>query len=610
MCTVSFEKVLNITVHNQYPSLELTSPVYFSTNTTNCVPPSRQTDTDSIMKTSFRIDYKQKDLKCVSLYKLQRKHATKIDNQHDSSTISIENTTTNMYLLVAWVADDYDHKFHVCLLECTDDFAWDEDKLWSLYEECNDQFHMDDISKIIIWSIHGNAIMKTKLEVSYGSEYELDIVISEGNRKDDMKEPMKINPKRLVLSLSLLTVLIYAVRLLIRPSFKLNIYNQCMNVDLIFPAYFTGEELEFHKPPNYNVCTSDMMRSAFIISRDLESYGVLIYRLQRKQPHEYTKTNEDTSNTVHLLVVWEISESEKLFANVLLVEHNKGFDWEKDNLEELYHENINRFRLCPDSVTEAWSLHDSIALMTTFEIMNIDRMLNITISEVERDDNTRIPAHIDLERYVILEIMLVVITLMHTVSLKLQLPACVTIHNQCSNIKLVSPIYFGKGTICPKLSSQRMDIGTEMDASFEIYATQDVFEGALLYNLQRYSESDDQRNIDILTKETNKNEAKYVQMFVAWKMEDSKPLLYLVLIEHTKEFIWNENELRKLYNKNHNRLKEYDDAIPDGWLIDNNMVLETSFEVRGLKGDFELSIFVSEEKRRDYMRPLCIDLER
>jgi hypothetical protein len=42
MCTVSFDKeALNITIHNQHPSLELTSPVYFSSGTTYSVPSSR-----------------------------------------------------------------------------------------------------------------------------------------------------------------------------------------------------------------------------------------------------------------------------------------------------------------------------------------------------------------------------------------------------------------------------------------------------------------------------------------------------------------------------------------------------------------------------------------
>jgi hypothetical protein len=198
--------------------------------------------------------------------------------------------------------------------------------------------------------------------------------------------------------------------------------------------------------------------------------------------------------------------------------------------------------------------------------------------------------------------------LMHIISLDIQLPSCVTIHNQCLNIELVSPVYFGNGAVCPKLSDQQIDISTEMKARFEINTIQDEFEGALLFKLQRHSGN--QYSADTSTIETNKNGAKCVQMLAAWKVKDSKPLLHVLLIEHAKEFTWNEDNLKKLYDKNFGWLKEYNDAISDTWLMDDNMALKTSFEVRGLKGNFELSISIFEEKDDYAIRPLCIDLER
>jgi hypothetical protein len=132
--------------------------------------------------------------------------------------------------------------------------------------------------------------------------------------------------------------------------------------------------------------------------------------------------------------------------------------------------------------------------------------------------------------------------LIHTVSLDLQLPSRVNIHNQCLNIKLISPVYFSNGAVCFMLSGQQIDIDTRMSASFEINATQDEFEDALLYRLQRYVESNDQNSVDTSATETNKNEAKCVQVLVAWKVKDFENSLYVVLVEHTKEFIWNEDE--------------------------------------------------------------------
>jgi hypothetical protein len=204
--------------------------------------------------------------------------------------------------------------------------------------------------------------------------------------------------------------------------------------------------------------------------------------------------------------------------------------------------------------------------------------------------------------------MIIVTVLMYTISLSLQLPSYVTIHNQCPNIELVLPVYFGNGAVCPKLSNQQTDVSTKMNASFEINPVQDELEGALLYKLKRCP--DIQHTMDISTKEANEVEAKCTQMFIAWKVKGSKPFVYVVLVEHAKEFTWDEDKLRKLYNMNHNRLKEYNSIMPDKWLMDDNMVLKTSFEVRGLKGNFELSISISEEKYCYCMKPLCVDLER
>jgi hypothetical protein len=75
MHNISFDKEeLNITIRNLYPGLELTSPVYFSTNTMYCVPPSRQIGTRNTTEARFGIDSKWKGFKCALLYKLQRKN--------------------------------------------------------------------------------------------------------------------------------------------------------------------------------------------------------------------------------------------------------------------------------------------------------------------------------------------------------------------------------------------------------------------------------------------------------------------------------------------------------------------------------------------------------
>jgi hypothetical protein len=283
MCTVSSDiKALNITIHNLYPSLKLTSPVYFSTDTchTSLI---QQTNADNTLKASFGIDSDQKKPKGALLYKLQRKHANKTGNYYNNSTSSIKDITTNIHLLVIWNVKNYNHRFCVSLIECAGEFAWNEDKLWELYRKHSNQVYENYKSDIVTWLLSDGAVLKTKLDVTYGSDCKLDIVISKGTGKDEMSEPIQIDPKRLVLSLSMSILLMYTFSLPSIKSFKLNIHNQCSNADLVYPIYVTGDKLECHRPPGYKVCVGDTIGSTFIINgRHTQSYGALIYRLQRK----------------------------------------------------------------------------------------------------------------------------------------------------------------------------------------------------------------------------------------------------------------------------------------------------------------------------------------
>jgi hypothetical protein len=198
--------------------------------------------------------------------------------------------------------------------------------------------------------------------------------------------------------------------------------------------------------------------------------------------------------------------------------------------------------------------------------------------------------------------------LTHTVSLKLQLPACLTIHNQSPDIKLVSPVYFCNGAVCPKLTKQQIDISTKIRVCFEINAIRNDFEGALLYKLQR--RSGNQRDMNTSTTET-KNGTKYVHMLIIWKVKYSEPFAYVALVEHSKEFAWNETELRRLYNKNCGWIEINGDIKSYTWFMDDNIALKTPFEASVSEGNFALSISISEERESSHvMKPFCINPER
>jgi hypothetical protein len=201
--------------------------------------------------------------------------------------------------------------------------------------------------------------------------------------------------------------------------------------------------------------------------------------------------------------------------------------------------------------------------------------------------------------------------LIYAVSFILQLPSCITIHNQCSNTTLAAPVYFCNGAMSPKLFDRKIGIGTEAKTSFKIDTIKNKFEGVLLFKLKKHVESDSQQNIDTSSAETAENDAMHIHMLVICEVKDAKSFVYVALVDDTKVFTWDEDKLKKLYNKNCGWLKKYNDTMSNIWLVDDNTTLKMTFNVKNSRKDFELSITISEEERTDYaVRPLFVDLER
>jgi hypothetical protein len=207
MRTISFDKeALRITIRNLCPGLELISPLYCSNSTTCHVSPSQQTNIGTKVKASFRRDSQKEGLEGVLLYKLRRKYVNRTSNWFNKSAVSVENTEKSIYLLIVWNVKDYHHEFCVYLIECANDFTWDEDKLWTLCYQLNTgflqsqyQFYENYKSNMITWLMHDGTTVKTRRNVTFGSDYKLEIFISEETGKCNTKNPIPINPKRLVL---------------------------------------------------------------------------------------------------------------------------------------------------------------------------------------------------------------------------------------------------------------------------------------------------------------------------------------------------------------------------------------------------------------------------
>jgi hypothetical protein len=71
------------------------------------------------------------------------------------------------------------------------------------------------------------------------------------------------------------------------------------------------------------------------------------------------------------------------------------------------------------------------------------------------------------------------------VSLALQSPVLLNIHNQCQGINLTSPVYFIHGGRWPIAPDQAIDVNAVMQNPIEFDAKQNILEGALVYRIQR-----------------------------------------------------------------------------------------------------------------------------
>jgi hypothetical protein len=106
------------------------------------------------------------------------------------------------------------------------------------------------------------------------------------------------------------------------------------------------------------------------------------------------------------------------------------------------------------------------------------------------------------------------------------------------------------------------------------------------------------------------DESKSTQLLVTWRGEYTKGLdVHALLVEHDKEFNWDEDKLKKLYQKYWYLLETWASFIGKNWLLNDATVLTTVDIVRN--GGYRWIIFVCDEKVDYYvMRPLWIDAER
>jgi hypothetical protein len=214
--------------------------------------------------------------------------------------------------------------------------------------------------------------------------------------------------------------------------------------------------------------------------------------------------------------------------------------------------------------------------------------------------------------------LVIFLILMCTASFTLHDTMNVTVHNQYSDIELVSLVYFCKCETYNEYSIERMSTDSIMKIGFRFDLEQDEPGGILMYEVQRDTKSDRQSSIDPISAKVIKDTSKMIRLLVAWRFERPWTIrARIALTEHDNELVLNEDKLAQLYDKIYdipsevyNLFFRYDGIYKSTWLICNNTVLKEADEVIFEKG-IELKITISEGVEDKYtVKPLWIDSTR
>jgi hypothetical protein len=176
--------------------------------------------------------------------------------------------------------------------------------------------------------------------------------------------------------------------------------------------------------------------------------------------------------------------------------------------------------------------------------------------------------------------MLTFSVLICVVSLTLQLPVLLNMHNWCQDIHLTSPVYFMHGGKWHVVPDQEICANTVMQNCLELDAGQDLLEGALIYRIQRKN-AKSARSIQ--------DESKCIWLLVTWHGKHTEGLyVRVLLVEHDNEL--DENRLRRLYQKRWPLLKA---QTKSNWTLNDMTILKTT--IRVMNGGYRWDIFISEK---------------
>jgi hypothetical protein len=171
---------VKLMIHNQFPGIELVSPVYAGEGVTCYLSPDQSVNTGSTMQAYFSVDLEQDESINALLCKLNRSDIAEFD----------EHEKTCIQLVIFWKVDKFKRFLvNTYLIEHDGSRVWNRDMLMELAknEKLFDMkyYHVEET-----WLIHDNIALKINLNITREEGCcNLEINISEASIKDDTQRP-------------------------------------------------------------------------------------------------------------------------------------------------------------------------------------------------------------------------------------------------------------------------------------------------------------------------------------------------------------------------------------------------------------------------------------
>jgi hypothetical protein len=149
--------------------------------------------------------------------------------------------------------------------------------------------------------------------------------------------------------------------------------------------------------PDQEADVSTVMRNCFEFDPGQDILeGALVYGVQR-QHIESNELIQDEPKSTQLLVAWHVEHTEGLHVRALLVEHDKEFNLDKDEVRRLYQKYWPLLKAQVNSNRSNWLLNDTTMLATKVDVMNGGYRWDVFVFE-GKGDNAERPLWIDTER--------------------------------------------------------------------------------------------------------------------------------------------------------------------------------------------------------------------